>query len=372
MAARCEGWETRGEIDALLAEHRQSVTNAQLARWRREDLLPKVKQVQTAYRGSEVLYPSGTASQILAILTLLKTKRKFEYVRWELWWRGFPVDERYWKPQLRNALKWGDRVLKIWSWLVDRDDQSDRDATIYDEIKSPTKPNIVMSRIFGRLADNRLPTFFRVLSEIALGRFDGFEPDLGQEDRQRDEPTVIEALDFRQSDTHAIMGQTLDLTATLAHALTTASGALQAQPWSKLIDISEHELETARDDVRHALSIAFALHEATEWIFGRQAFGLRFAALLQKNAPSLLKSFLVVAMAAMRRRPNDFYSSQQIASMAKEAEQMRQASMRLRELWKTDKRFSAVLQPRRIRAGFKDQIAFNAFLRELKSATSMK
>ncbi len=51
-------WESQAEVDACLAE--MGVTKDQVVRWRREGLLPEVRQVPDAYHGSVVLYPRGT------------------------------------------------------------------------------------------------------------------------------------------------------------------------------------------------------------------------------------------------------------------------------------------------------------------------
>jgi hypothetical protein len=37
----------------------------------------------------------------------------------ELSWRGFSVDECYWRPQLIKAAKWGDRTLRIHNLRID-------------------------------------------------------------------------------------------------------------------------------------------------------------------------------------------------------------------------------------------------------------
>jgi CRISPR/Cas system-associated endonuclease Cas1 len=71
------------------------VTRDQVNRWRREGLLPDVEQAwPEAFHGSGVRYPTGTCTQIKAAKELFETKTG-SILGWELWWRGFPVDERH-------------------------------------------------------------------------------------------------------------------------------------------------------------------------------------------------------------------------------------------------------------------------------------
>jgi hypothetical protein len=55
-------WETREDINgAVRAAELREPSGSQLERWRNARLLPSVRQLPAAYRGSTVEYPPGTA-----------------------------------------------------------------------------------------------------------------------------------------------------------------------------------------------------------------------------------------------------------------------------------------------------------------------
>src|SRR5258706_3364927 len=119
-------WETKAEIDeALSREKLPPVTRYQLERWRGCGLLPRVEQIPHAYRGSEVRYPRGTAAQAVEIQKLLRVKKDLEFVGWELWWRGFPVADCFWRPNIERNVSLCLRLLPILNWFLERDERED-------------------------------------------------------------------------------------------------------------------------------------------------------------------------------------------------------------------------------------------------------
>src|SRR5215472_10860623 len=101
MQASDSNWEnseTQAQVDACLLEN--GVSPTKMVRWRREGLLPAVEQDPNRYHGSVVHYPPGTCRQIAAAARLFKVKSSVPYVGWQLWWEGYPVDEKYWRDPL--------------------------------------------------------------------------------------------------------------------------------------------------------------------------------------------------------------------------------------------------------------------------------
>ena len=104
--------ESQAEVDAVLAETGRTMDLVK--RWRHEGLLPDVIQEQQAYRGSVVLYPKGTCAQIRAASVLFKEKNRVEYVGLRLWRKGFPVDEKHWRPRLQfGGTQWRTRSARL-------------------------------------------------------------------------------------------------------------------------------------------------------------------------------------------------------------------------------------------------------------------
>ena len=111
-------WESQAQVDAVLAELDLSMD--QVRRWRREGLLPDVIQESQAYRGSVVRYPKGTCAQMRTAAALFKDKSRADYVGIRLWRRGFPVDEKYWRPRLRSFRPISESDCSDWGFQARR------------------------------------------------------------------------------------------------------------------------------------------------------------------------------------------------------------------------------------------------------------
>jgi hypothetical protein len=374
-------WVTADQLFARLkANGVRDVSERQLERWRGEGLLPSVRQDPLKYHGSITYYPPGYCEQVLAVDALLKEKRKFEHVGWELWLRGFPVDEKHWRPQLLKTAKKLDRHLKFVRSLIARDENSNSDKTIFDRIARFKVSNIILSRVYGRLQRGPLATVYRVLLGTVNGEFHCFEPNTqgetrtddeiaaGNKQRSFDEIQTIKALDLKQSDQHAILGIKLNFTDALPLMLHDLSVALRRGTFVEALKCSELEIFNARDDIRNALRIASAFYEATQWINGQNAFGLRLGAWIAKKIDRQLISMFILGWIKLRKVSNNLLSSKDIALLADRAEKTRDQSRQIRELAQNDKRFASVFSPKRFRQAFKDKISFGQFIKEIKAA----
>lgn len=168
-----ERWETWQEIQQLCALANASVSKDQLERWRSRGLLPKVIQVGKGRgSGSETRYPFGTANQAIAIVELLSVKEKFSFVGWQLWMRGFAVDERYWKADVENAISLLKRT-PAYVRLMDRKFLTD-EKTVYDQIPASNFKNTPFAKGLTKLSPDMQALSFSLLGEIAKGHFTSF------------------------------------------------------------------------------------------------------------------------------------------------------------------------------------------------------
>jgi hypothetical protein len=328
-------WETQAEIDACLEE--TGVTGPQIRRWRRKGLLPEVQQIPDAYHGSVVLYPRGTCAQIKAAKALFGEKNRVDYVGLRLWRQGFPVDEKYWRPRLRRLGSSADRILTLLHWLQSR----------YDDDQSPNLPeraaqrrmsNIILSRIVGRLTLDDLAIFFRVLLNIGMGQFDGFESPVKGEGPTRDKLATIKAFDMEAAERHEVLGQKLDLIRVLPSALENASIAFSMGSFAQAADAPADEIFQARDDARNSLTIILSLYKTMSRIYGDQAFGLRFFAWFAERAPDATIDGLILPMMRLRAIPRAVMSSEKIAELAFQAEAVLATSERIERLRQEDPR----------------------------------
>ncbi|MGC9953683.1 MAG: hypothetical protein ABSD21_05355 [Rhizomicrobium sp.] len=363
------GWETQEQVDACLADN--DVSPEQNTRWRRDGLLSDVEQVPSAYYGSAVFYPAGTCAQIAAAARLFREKNRINYVGRMLWWEGFPVDERYWKPDLISLAGWADRVCGWIAPLMDR--EGDNQRTLPERLSDAGHSDIILSRVRPRLEGNELASVLRVALDTASGCFTRFEePERDSKGRERsfDETAIVRGLDLAASGTHSIFGHRLRLKEEIEGALKAAARAIRTTSFSDVATGREEIIFAARNDVRNALRMELALYEACEWVYGRQAFGLRLVAWIAKKRPTTMIGIMILGFAQLRRASNQLLSSEEIAALADTAEAAQRDSQQLQSLWKSDKRFRHIFAPKRIRAAFRDRPSYDRWIREVGLAAS--
>src|SRR5262249_12231938 len=277
-------------------------TMDQVRRWRREGLLPQ----EPTYRGSEVLYPLGTCAQIKAAHALFQEKKRVAYVGLRLWRMGFQVSENYWRPRLRGFGRITDRVLWFVDRLAARLDRDEEGETLQDRAArlSASVNNIIVSRIKRRLNPlEERAIFFRVLSEIGSGEFEGFDAPSGDEMRSRDEATTIKAFDMDRAETDEILGQNINFINALPTVLNDVAVAFSMGTFAKAAEAPPEEIAMARDDVRNALQIGLSLYDALERVYGPGAFGLRLCAWLARKATDDMIDGLTLPMLKLRAVP---------------------------------------------------------------------
>ena len=362
-------WESQAEVDAILAE--TGVTMDQVRRWRREGLLPDVVQDQLAYRGSVVLYPKGTSSQIRAASVLFKQKNCVEYVGLRLWIYGFPVDEKFWRPRLRFAGRLADKLARLLPGFVDRFDRPSSARTFFETaaVKISQSNNIVLSRIKRRVVLDRLPAFMQVMEEVGRGDFVGFGHVVAGEDEITGRAATADALDLQPSGRDSILGHKLNLLRLLPTGLDNVSTAISMGHFAAIADAPAEEIAKARDDARNGVLIGFYLYEGNRWIYGDGAFGLRLLAWIARKAPDPIIDGMTLLMFRLRQVPGAMLPSDKIAEMAKQARDNWICSKNLEWLWRNDPRFSKVLNPKRIKSAFADEIALKRWRGELNAIT---
>jgi len=362
-------WETQAELDACLAEC--GVTKDQVVRWRRLGLLPKDVEQDSDYHGSVVRFPVGTCAQIKAASALFEKKNRVDYVGLRLWRQGFPVDEKHWRPVLMRRARMLDRVIPFVMRLVQRFDRNWREETFYDYAARRLEPinGVALSRIKKRIDAERMPTVLRVIGDVGTGGFDGFESSIAGEEDTGDEALTIRALDLAKAGSDAILGKKLNLIELLPSGLRNVSAALSMGNFERAANAPTEEIARAREDAKNSLAIGFYLYETNRWIYGDGAFGLRLLAWIVRKDPDALVELMTLLMFRLRQVPDAILPSDKILEMAWQARDVCVASRKLEWLWRNDRRFSAVLNPKRIKSAFADQNALKRWQSELKAIT---
>ena len=153
-----------------------------------------------------------------------------------------------------------------------------------------------------------------------------------------------------------ILGKKLNLIELLPSGLGHVSAAMSMGNFERVADAPASEIARARYDAKNSVAIGLYLYEANRWIYGDGAFGLRLAAWIARKAPDALVDNMTLLMFRLRQVPGAILPSDKIAEMAKQARDVCIASKKHEWLWRNDPRFSEILNPKRIKSAFADEI----------------
>ena len=205
------------------------------------------------------------------------------------------------------------------------------------------------------------------MEEVGGGDFVGFGHVVAGEEEISGRATTVDALDLQPSERDSILGRRLNLLALLPTGLENVSKAISMGHFAAIADAPADEIAKARDDAKNALLIGLYLHEANRWIYGDGAFGLRFIARIARRAPDPVIDGMTLLMFRLRQVPDAILPSDKIAERAEEARKVCLYSKRHEWHWRNDPRFSKILNPKRIKLAFADEIALKRWHSELNA-----
>ena len=358
-------WITQTEFLSAIGRLGGTATDDQLERWRGEKLLPAALQTPTlnaANRpaGSTVRQLDWAARQAVAVERAVAKTRSFKKAGAILWLAGFEVDERYWRPGLgfidQISRQVGRRMLKF----LNSDDLTGSPG---DRMAKARPLRGVLHKVARKAGEDGPARFADLAATIVAGQFSGFEPPILEID-DSDSRLAERALGIDDCEADHVNGRRLNLKADLEAVLATLSVSWASDAWK---DFSVQEIAQGRDDARNALKVAHCTHEATAWIYGRGSFGLRIVRTLSRFAEITLMQALAVNFARLRRRSNTLPSSDEIASLAADAEKVWLLSMRLRAFHEQGGKAAEIITPNRLKSALTDSVSHQNLLRELAS-----
>jgi hypothetical protein len=153
----------------------------------------------------------------------------------------------------------------------------------------------------------------------------------------------------------------------LPTGLENLSKAISMGHFAAIADAPAKEIAKARDDVKNGILVGFYLYEAHRWIYGDGAFGSRLLAWIARKAPDTTIDGMTLLMFRLRQVPHAILPSEEIAEMAKLAQDVYIRSKEYECLWRNDPRLSEVLDPKRIKSAFADKDASRRWQRELNA-----
>jgi hypothetical protein len=346
-----------------------------LASWRRAKLLDKVHQTTTGGGGSVVFHPPDTAARVVAIRALQAERDDLEWIGAQLWWRyGFPVAESHWRPRLIETAQALDPVLSALATLVAKeiseDDDDLEEKPLADEVADHLRPpNIIMSRILRRVPADEITPMLRLIIHTAGGEPPDYEPNTAEEPEPRDKTQLVRALDFEGSKRDAVAGQRFQFAEAIGPALGEIARALRAGTLTDAANADRREIEAARDDLRRGFEIASGLYRSMKWVYGDEAFGLRFADWIGRKAPPEMVRLMLLGFVLLRRTESTLLSSAEIADLHHATFQIFNLSDELRRLHE-DNPASKYLHPSYIKSVFSGRISFHDLKAELESIRS--
>jgi hypothetical protein len=245
----------------------------------------------------------------------------------------------------------------------------DRFKTLYDYAAERLEPvdGVILSRIKGRIDSQEMPTVLRVIGDVGTGEFEGFETSIAGEEHTSDEALTIRALDLTKAGSHSILGRRLNLIELLPSGLKDVSAAMSMGNFEHVAKAPAEEIACARNDAKNSLSIALNLYDANRWIYGDGAFGLRFIAWIARKAPDPMIDGMTLLMFRLRQIPGAIQPSDKIAELATQAREVCLLSKRHEWYWRNDPRFSKILDPKRIKLAFADEVALKRWQSELNA-----
>jgi hypothetical protein len=222
---------------------------------------------------------------------------------------------------LKLAGRIADRVAYLLPGFIERFDRDSSPSTFFETaaVSISEANDIVLSRIKGRIALDRLPAFVQTIEEVGRGDFVGFGHVVDGEEEAGGRATTVDALDLKSSERDSILGRKLNLLALLPTGLKNVSKAISMGHFAAIADAPAEEIASARGDAKNGLLIGLYLHEANRWIYGDGAFGLRFIAWIARKAPEPVIDGMTLLMFRLRQVPGAILPSDKIAEMAENA-----------------------------------------------------
>jgi hypothetical protein len=239
--------------------------------------------------------------------------------------------------------------------------------------------SVLAPQITRRLNAGVMATFLRILAHVGGGNFSKFDYN-PHEDDLSDYEIAVSGLDMENAGNYdkgppgktepkpdQVLEKEVKFIQVLPDVLRAMARTLRRNTLSDALKLPSEELLAARDDVRGALGIARDFYEATKWIYGNRAFGLRLAAWLSRSAASQ-RALAVLGFALLKRSGHPFLPSDQIASVAQKAATAKRDSLRLKEIAESDLSLAGLITPKTLRRAFSNRDELERFRRRLIAA----
>lgn len=286
------------EIIEIASAEGQRITKSQLARWRRHGLLKTAKR-RFPGSGSESYFLKSEVSRVIEIAALLEHKSSLEWVGWQLWLRGHPMPDKFWRRHVQKAFKGiayvGEKAQSVtersnawWTKFV---------ANVWSSKAAP----IGFRSSRKAVGHSDFSGFLTTILQIAGGDYWGFSPHVSDEKERADIMTLDRGLGLRSAREHYLPGEKPWLEDDISPELRSLSEAIGQKGSLRFFSqLSVIEIELARDEFWCIRKTFLNKYEWQNRQFGDgNAFGLRLLAkTLRHDTIALDAALLAVWMTA--------------------------------------------------------------------------
>lgn len=261
--------ESGHDLLSTAAGHGYSVSPTQLARWHRAGLLPRPRQRSKGRgNGTESLYPAGTGRQLLTLCRARQQVRSIDDLGWALWWEGYEVDLALVHTALKGALDHHTKAITFMRKAKNHNKLVDQAA----DLRLRTKFERQLRK---RVGKDRFPSFMRVVSEVAAGRFKGFAEDVVTGSTAEEVEIIDRGLYLDRARKDQIRDAGPIFSGDTEQLLREIQPFFDPETLRAAYDAaSVEELTQAREDVRMFLALVATFGTVAVAVFGRGAFGI--------------------------------------------------------------------------------------------------
>jgi len=288
------------------------------------------------------------------VAQLHQRERRLTSVAWRLWWGdGGPVPVPARELLAQVAQRWEQDRNHLAELLAGEAGEPEATAAldvIYHQAETGR-----LGRQLGQVRRNTgregFSTVVRVLAEIGVGRFRGYEREASASDEESETGALVEramGLDRARSDRLVNAGPWLDGDPEVDFVR--LSQALNTWPLAAGVSASEEELHQARAELRAFLMVISTMAPLFERLFGRAAFGLgTIARTLDLQTPDT-QAFMLLAWLALRHDEALRDGMRSLGSLAPTAHATAQMAEVLEALRREVPAFGLVLSTERLAA----------------------
>lgn len=297
--------ETTTEIVKRVAFAGLRIAPAAVARRHRRGLIPKPQRRRLGRgRGTESIYPFGTAGQLVALeLLIRKYGLNYDRIGWLLWRDGYAVDPQYWRGPLEEACSEYNRTVNRFS------DRSEGSKPFLTEAAIEEMENVAKSKnrlnatgfLRRTLRGELFVTFLRTTMQVAMGAFvrSNVQIDHDQDLALRRLLGIAPARKKRKP------GLIVDGIGLLIfeNMLTTVSAKISKIERNYVSKLPEVEIIEARNELTSILNVFCAVEQVQRITYGRSHPILRLLALIEQNMSVKLHAHIILLWTAVRKIP---------------------------------------------------------------------